>query len=124
MKPGKDLDIIIAEQVLGWEKRPADAYYNDTTDAGWRNPDDHVFYHKGNLPEFSNEIEAAWEIIKKLEKHPDFVHWQIRQDEGSINGNKKYCANICISIHSSYSWSETVPHAICLSALEALRIRK
>lgn len=58
MKPGRELDEIVAEKVMGW-KRLSDPTYD------WHSPDDGLLA-AGMVPFYSTDIAAAWRIVSKL----------------------------------------------------------
>lgn len=117
MKPGRELDALIAKEVFGAKVE----FVNQK--AGWRidyradkdecnNP---IFTDYGceghRLKQYSTDIAAAWEVVEKLcrdsERH--FViektgAWLVRFRAGE------------------FTPGETAPHAICLSALKAVGI--
>lgn len=111
MKPGRELDALIAEKVFGAVRTqekfqgyvpiPGDpVYYSEV----YKYPtgvnyliDDPKNRHgmMGGVPHYSTDISAAWEVVEKL--------------------NKQY------SFHLNTKGSaDTAPHAICLAALKAV----
>ena len=67
MEVGRELDALIAEKVMGWEK--CFTPFQKETDAapkGWIADKDGVWTSRISTPKFSEDIEAAWEIAKKL----------------------------------------------------------
>lgn len=111
MKPGRELDALVAEKVMGWKV----LRHKDFPD----HPDVDFTKEHGVLmrtPHFSTDIAAAWEVVGKLEKSHDFelIHliyhgmgdargWFIKLDGNRVGFPQ-----------------ETAPHAICLSALKAV----
>ncbi len=106
MNPGRELDALIAEKVMGLEPWPEQ-------DPRWK-----YKAFKAPIvpygvepkpcapPEYSTSIEAAWEVVEhidlffKLNK----VHATYRSAFGNLSG----------------SIGETAPHAICLAALKTV----
>jgi hypothetical protein len=105
------LDALVAVKVMGWTCDP---------DLGWYSPDGY-FTGQPFPPLYSSNIEAAWEVVEKLDllgpknirqygrvcyylSHPEDKRWQIGDDR-------------------DMSWTveaETAPHVICLAALKAV----
>lgn len=48
MEPGNELDIVVAINIIGWLR-------------------DEKIEFQGNIPHYSTDISAAWEVVKKLE---------------------------------------------------------
>jgi len=66
MKPGKDLDILIAEKMMGWVLEPKYGH-RWASPVGTRSDD-------SDIPNYSTDIAAAFEVIEVLVR------------EGSIEG--------------------------------------
>jgi hypothetical protein len=61
LKPGPELDALVAEQVMGWKHFPKPFGYPGT----WERPDGSTEY--GLLPpHYSTDIKSAWEIVEKM----------------------------------------------------------
>lgn len=101
LKPGLELDKLIAEKVLGW--------YQDSVVGGPRD----WWYEKGiesktlYLNHYSTDIKAAWDLVEKFKLcvMPWAGQWMVYRH------TKKYIA-------------PTAPHAICLAALNWAEIRR
>jgi hypothetical protein len=92
MKPGRELDLLVAEKVMGYK----------------RNHGVH-----GNVPFYSTDLAAAWEVVEKMKKNYGFeLSW--------FMAIKKW--KVCIGLASIAT--DTIPHSICLAALAALGVRK
>ena len=104
MKPGRELDKLIAEKLLGWRKRP-DGEYVDA--AGHILPADFI-------PRYSTEISAAWEVVEEtklllgnyltMHRGRNGDEWIVFPDGGGAAITIDYTCN-------------TAPHAICIAAL-------
>ena len=115
MKPGPELDALVAEKVTGWE------------------PDKKKWFHPKaqRCPAYSTDIRAAWEVVEKV--------WEIRDElwkrEGSSSAYGVPNGRGCVGLNrgdgfwcdfdprDGSDWSaegESIPHAICLAALEAV----
>jgi hypothetical protein len=96
MKSGRELDLIVAEKVMGLTTMP---------ERGCEGP----WYFTENrwcaLPFYSQNISAAWEVVEKMKE--DFCISLIK-DLG-------YSADF----GGWLSDADTAPHAICLAALKA-----
>ena len=125
MNPGRELDALIAEKVMGLKNIRKDGGF-----AHFVEPD----YVHGNhpqrnsgipIPHYSTDIAAAWEVVEKIspiriEKHERAVGGFIyRVSIVSEVNNWEGCGRF----PAGYNWSiekETAPHAICLAALRAV----
>lgn len=118
MKPGKDLDKLVAEQVMGMTEE--DVLQGPT----------------GSYPCFSTDIAEAWKVMQKIK-------WlRVEMFEGEIFGN---AILECTGTDPEEGWllryefdlveyndriadlelgycAPTAPHAICLAALKALGV--
>lgn len=109
MEAGREMDALVAEKVMGWEKvhnNPVvwgDSWYGIDGDALMR------------LPHYSTDIAAAWQVVEKV----------IAGDEYEIGfENGQHYAKLG-SAKGGYAWAgqatgTTAPHAICLAALKAV----
>ena len=118
MNPGRELDALVAEKVMGWwwgdDESPAGA--------GWYEHDDPKRARDWSP---SQNIADAWEVVEKLVADgfsPDLLHmphqpessWTCHIDN-SLGDTKTY-----IGIPVAACSGKTVPHAICLAALKAV----
>ncbi len=91
MRPGRELDALIAEEVMGDKRLPA------------------------VRPGYSTNISSAWRVVERLrDLHPDgWVNLMVGVGDGwhvSVStGDQERGAN-----------ASTAPHAICLAALAVL----
>lgn len=103
MKPGRELDALVAEKVMGWQV--GSSIYP------WLVVDGKVTQR---LAEWSpsTDIAAAWEVLTS----PKFCCWVMKSDHesGLITAQVEHDGNRRIA------QSETAPHAICLAALRAV----
>jgi hypothetical protein len=101
MNPGRELDALVAERVMGW---------NSMGDSWASGPSQSDRTHKKDSWKPSEDIAAAWEVVEKL---PGF---RLRKLNGAY-----WCT-------FANNWDdelidateETAPHAICVAALKAL----
>lgn len=131
MSPGRELDALIAEKVMGWKRGTArvenyaapseEIAHREAT--GWIDPSGafhEIVWGTGlcpGLPAYSTAIAAAWEVVEKL--------------------RDRFCIEVRTLPHVGYNvdvsaWDHAVdprldsavmrgslPHAICLAALAA-----
>lgn len=121
MEPGRELDALIAEKVIGLEvvknksgsKRGG--YYYSIGDAYWCDIQGEM-YISNSLSRYSTDIAAAWEVVEKL----TFVF--------TLTTNPPYAPTTPeTEWMASFNADESVhgcsaPHAICLAALKALGV--
>lgn len=116
MKPGRELDKLVAEKVMnligdyrmcgycGSEMRYCGDRSRCTQCGEWR---------YGPYKEYSEDIAAAWEVVEKMQEKHSF----------SLNSKRGWA-------HASFmggdlgkvvmAQGDSVPHAICLAALKAV----
>ncbi len=104
MKPGRELDALVAEKVMGWKMDAS---------AVWHGPGPSCLV----LPHYSTDIADAWEIVEKLQSQDwacildnvkDFLgNWQAHFEK-----DRRACT----------AESESAPHAIALAALKAVGV--
>ena len=108
MKPGRELDLLIAEKIMGLEIADSlvdeleDYYptYKVTDDEDWS---------ELPVPKYSTDIAAAWKVVEKMKNN----HWPFYL----ANYDNKWSCQFAKD--SSHAISDQVPHAICLAALKA-----
>lgn len=131
MKPGRDLDVLIAEKVMGfaviktvWGKHkqfcqyslgPPD-YYDDAGESILHNP----------LPLYSTDIAAAWEVVATLQFSGSAFKYEEEHIPSPV-GTDSYTATFLNLNDESPKYIlgeamslESAPHAICLAALKAV----
>jgi len=116
MKAGIKLDKIIAEKLFG------DRFEYHRKWKGYYRPweEDPIAFEP--CPRYSTDISAAWRIVEKLLQilpHQDFhmEHWS----DG--DGDSGWQVSTCFELGDWKKWvkAKTLPHAICLAALKAIR---
>lgn len=99
MKPGRELDALIAEKVMGL-----------ITDLDRQTVWD-VYEKPGYpLPHYSTDIASAWLVVEKLDLHLELLTYKKKS-------KTEWCAIFDID---DEGWGATAPHAICLAALKAV----
>lgn len=129
MNPGRELDALIAEKVMGWEwyskEKLNELGYNTNKNLllpsnigqadgnGWCAIESHI-------SPYSTDISAAWEVVEKFSRkngrsgggpiinisHDGNWHCDFGGGDGTLGSG-------------AVAQSETAPHAICLAALKA-----
>lgn len=110
MSPGRELDTLVAEKVMGrivsldplWMKiyETPDAFVETSQSRAWRRW----------LHPYSTDIAAAWEVVEKL--------CDVELRDG-WDGKRWWRCTIGHKHASARAYS--APHAICLAALKAVR---
>lgn len=114
MNPGRELDALVAEKVMGllvsrdsaWERayEQEDDLVETTQDRRLRR----------TLQPYSTDIAAAWEVVEKLELLDR--GWQLCQSQRGWGIGHS-------SVGDEWDWvvrAKTAPHVICLAALKAV----
>lgn len=130
MEAGRELDALIAEKVMGWERGEnwlIPPVGTPMRDNNWAAEWD----EKGRphwLPRYSQDIEAAWQVVEKLRK--DWEYLFINAGNGWGVECRTEHVDISPSNDITYQWTEstgnihgdTAPLAICLAALKAVGV--
>lgn len=121
LKPGRELDALVATKVMGWTLRrfwPVSDLRDDRSKPceSWTAPGG---TYERQLPAYSTDIAAAWEVVEKFEvveliKGEEFARCRIRVGKGHPAYEK---GNDWVTDESDTS---AIPHAICLAALKAV----
>lgn len=107
-EPGRDLDALVAEKVMGWFKDRYSEY--------WFPPGTNITNGAVvDLPHYSTSIEAAWEVVEKLKEGVLYFEL-VRTPDGWISqfySEAKYDP-------APIEDAPTAPHAIAVAALKAV----
>jgi hypothetical protein len=107
MNPGRELNELIAEHVMGISKEDIEQWRKD---ANHHNP---LVQIMDALPTYSTNITWAWSVVEKLLKEKHYVDIEMGDSEGS--------AYVAVEIdYVNNTVGQTAPHAICLAALKAV----
>ena len=116
MKPGRELDALVATKVMGWKSK----------DDIWMLPDGGGVYKREWSP--STDIKAAWEVVEKVildSKCPEgfqLSNGDIGQEYEMCDA-KKWGASFDNGYgNGTFSDGESAPHVICLSALASVGV--
>lgn len=113
MTPGRELDTLVAEKVFKYsifKKRWKEGSHSGFIDS-WI--DSAGFEIPGQLPEYSTDISAAWEVVEKLrpELCIEIMPW----------GDNYHVRVLSVTLEQkSRASCRSAPHAICLAALKAV----
>lgn len=99
LKPGPELDALVASKVMGWGVADDGAVIVDGA---------HLV-----CPLFSIDIAAAWALVEKF-PHKYLFKWN------TFNDGKWECRFSDSDDGSKIAYALTAPHAICLAALKAV----
>lgn len=134
MTPGRELDILVAEKVMGWKRvnyeqlfpsqagrKELSMYWYDSNDKETRLAEDSDDYYQ---PEEawspSIDISAAWEVVKKMQEDGFDLDLHYKP-EYTIVCFEKIVDGLTVA-ESGEVWSNTPLHAICLAALKAVGV--
>lgn len=98
MEPGRELDALVAEKVMGVTFKKEWLHISDT------------------CPRYSTSIEAAWQVVKKM-KEQYAIEIHIR---GGAYGCNVEAGDEVTSYFVATSEADTAPLAICLASLKAV----
>lgn len=102
-EPGRELDALMAEKVMGWTWSDADAEWIDRGN------------HLPGLPKFSTNIAAAWEVVDKVAETQFIEVYNALVDP--VTGESDW--NCRIGKNDQHEGTaKTAPYAICLAALQ------
>jgi hypothetical protein len=119
MKPSRELDALVAERVMGW--RFIGEFDLEMNGDRWaKNPDGHENYFS-DVPHYSTNIAAAWEVMEKLLAYNPF--WEQHDFIGiylAPTSPKGWTCNF--GDDTTRAYGDTAPHAICLAALKVVSL--
>lgn len=107
LKPGRELDALIAERVMGLERVTTPGGFT----VGWRPKG--INLGAAPLDSYSTDIAAAWQVVEKLKWAEPELQWNDEEQCWYLFLAKCSPEQIAPS-------SASAPHAICLAALKAV----
>lgn len=130
MKPGRELDALVAEKVMGW-KHETDSENRDRCNGEFKTRcgscgalghGNCYGYGRGSIqvpcdctPYYSHNIETAFEIVEKIAPACNGEFRLERDESGQWECEIGY--HVADACYPRIAKGETAPHAICLAAL-------
>jgi hypothetical protein len=116
LKPGRELDALIAEKVMGLILERDCTVQNVVTGVYLvsRNP-----FQVAEIPHYSTSIADAWEVVEKLESD-GFLPSMYSNEEWEVEFNKNDGRFLQSADTVGFGRALTAAHAICLAALKAV----
>jgi hypothetical protein len=133
MKPGRELDALIAEKVMGWSRNLDDKY----GERPWKRPDGTQVVTDFlsapcdmKMPKYSTDIAAAWQVAEKLKLcvwPTNKGRWFVFQEDFDEDYGDEYwfggdSIDETVKTTRNGAVADTAALAICLSALKFLGI--
>lgn len=116
MKPGRELDALVAEKVMGWrvgERFDGDWYLMEPASGGMGgNP------VPMRLEHYSTDIAAAWQLVEKV--GTGWLYLTLTQDSDRTSDYWRAAFHRRTDAPDAVN-GDTAPHAICLAALKVSR---
>lgn len=120
MKPGRELDALIAEKVMGWTWDEKSAWSPSGSKWSRKVPGKVILDEWGWLLHYSTDICAAWEVVEKMSQ----IGFKFVISNSVIGGlessEKPWCFFGKQGERVIDIVGHTIPHAICLAALKAV----
>lgn len=120
MEAGRELDALIAEEVMGFHKHHIHGYlHNAPSDEAWdaTYPDalEYDYHWPGEEPHYSTNIADAWEVVERFVR--EGVVFIVKGD-GLRPGDFNPKWTVLVD-NQPRTDADTAPLAICLAALKA-----
>jgi hypothetical protein len=109
--PGRDLDALVAEKVMGWKWNDESAWLGDSK---WSRTHGDPWNF---LPHYSTDIAAAWDIRDKVAAGIFSTRHFFSEECQRLVSDQ---AGVQLLIHHSEVILRIQPHQICLAALRAV----
>ena len=113
MEPGGELNALVVEKVMGWQK------YNEEPHGDYWRSDDGRIHFLDTLPGFSTDNELLDEIMKRMPRYT--FQFERHHRYGC------FCRIIlpgeCMVDRPTKQWEsrgQSIMHAVCLAALQAM----
>lgn len=104
---GRDLDAMIAEKVMGWRRQ------SEAPQDVWQRHDERL----AELPKFSTDIAAAWQIVEKLGPDDIFLTITLLPDgEYECTAQNEIGETLMLG-KSGHVKADSAPLVICRAAL-------
>lgn len=110
LEPGRELDHAVASKIMGWEYK---RWAVDRRHMMWHSPEGHA----DNVPRFSTEIAAAWEVVENVVARGYDADFGLRRDFTVPQWEATFA-----SPDKVFYWAiaPTVQLAICQAALKTV----
>lgn len=113
----RKLDALVAEKVMGWKDISGPDHGIDM----WQTPEGHRGIRGKDIPSYSTDIAAAWEVAEKLSQLC-FGLWRVGDEwECELDSNDGRFLVAGDSVHV-FGSGISAPLAICLAALKAVGV--
>lgn len=126
MNPGRELDALVAEKVMGWKRLPQCEHLHPENEISDRHTLCHCF------PDYSTDIAAAMEVLQVVYRRTCFRQQEfMRFSEGDgweVTIHRpdlppvRYCHSGSLARGKHDLDVPSLPYAICLAALKAVGI--
>jgi len=117
MKPGKELDGLVAEKIMGWTY----VRFPDGAMPKTKHWHDHTSKFVGPCPYYSTDIAAAFQVVEKLREHLHLVRMEDGRWLVGHDNTEGYITEGIVDMRLFRSAvADTLPHAICLAALRVV----
>lgn len=119
MKPGRELDALVAEKVMNWSRITPTGKESLVNYFGWyswgKSKPEYQYIARIKAFNPSTNMNRAWDVIRELSKRGHKV--EVTQTE-----THSFCTifDSCYAIAEVESASNKTPYAICLAALKAV----
>lgn len=125
MQPGRELDALVAEMVIGYRR----SFESKDNPGLWYFEKDGFSVKPHEIPEYSTDIAAAWQLLEKLSLSIvwDGSAWacaNAKEITVSVSANGEDTQPVVIGVGflvtdlPTIARADTAPHAICLAALK------
>lgn len=131
----RKIDVLVAEKILGYRKIDRmEHLFGTYVHLTWRADETSTAYTDAQLPHFTSDIQAAWEVVEKLGNKVTIYGPEARYASGEYRNGDTWDCEITGDFQSE--WSDdpedrtdyvrcegaTAPLAICLAALKAVGV--
>ena len=115
IKPGRELDALVAEKVMGYARK------RDDCNTYWVDADG---FEPSHSHDYSTDIAAAWELLDTISRREHLTtSYSVQFDDKSgkflVIIQDWYRSSGMMKGSYPSEYTDTAPHAICLAALRA-----
>lgn len=125
MKPGRELDALVAEKVMGWKFTGGFSTDPELGSDRWATDSNgHERFYQ-DVPYYSTDIAAAWEVVEILSDRFDFrVHTRAGYTGKwvAFGYNPQKSKEMQEGDFQYGVFKSSLPHAICLAALKTVGV--